>query len=163
LDPWGVQRGFQGKAGFGLVEQRVRGPPGARLVVIIEVGVSGENILQDPLGWLITEVRFSCGHLAAVDPFLARPTATRGAIPRCLLAPLADALRELDDLATLCGAVATVGVYRAWATITPLQPWALVALAPAPSHNCCDQSGRRRLLVAAVLFLLLFAVLSDDT
>jgi hypothetical protein len=32
--------------------------------------------------------------------------------------PLADALRELDDLATLRGAVATVGVYRAW----PLLP-----------------------------------------
>jgi hypothetical protein len=37
----------------------------------------------------------------------------RGAILGGLLVPLADALRELDDLATLCGAVETVGVYRA--------------------------------------------------
>jgi hypothetical protein len=62
---------------------------------------------------LIPEVRFSYGHLATIDPFLARPAARRGAILGGLLAPLADALRELDDLATLRGAVATVGVYRA--------------------------------------------------
>jgi hypothetical protein len=30
-----------------------------------------------------------------------------------LLAPLADVFREVDDLATLHGAVATVGVHRA--------------------------------------------------
>jgi hypothetical protein len=30
-----------------------------------------------------------------------------------LLAPLADAFREVNDLTTLCGAVATVGVHRA--------------------------------------------------
>jgi hypothetical protein len=28
LDPWGVQKGFRGKAGFGPVDQGVRGPPG---------------------------------------------------------------------------------------------------------------------------------------
>jgi hypothetical protein len=61
----------------------------------------------------MTEVRFFCGHLAAVDPFLARSAARRGAIAGSLLAPLANALRELDDLVTLRGAVATVGVYRA--------------------------------------------------
>jgi hypothetical protein len=36
-----------------------------------------------------------------------------GAVLGRLLMPLADALGELDDLTTLCGAVATVGVYRA--------------------------------------------------
>jgi hypothetical protein len=41
-------------------------------------------------------------------------TATRwGAILGRLLAPLADAFGELDDLVTFCGAVVTVGVYRA--------------------------------------------------
>jgi hypothetical protein len=41
-------------------------------------------------------------------------TATRwGAVLGRLLALLADTLGELDDLATFCGAVATVGVYRA--------------------------------------------------
>jgi hypothetical protein len=50
LDPWGVQKGFRGKARFGPVDQGVRGPLVARLVVVTGVGVSGENILQDPLG-----------------------------------------------------------------------------------------------------------------
>jgi hypothetical protein len=103
----------------------------ARLVVIAGVRLSGENILQDPLGWLIPEVRFSRGHLTAVDSFLARPT-TRGAVLGGLLAPLADALREIDNLVTLHGTVVTVGVYRAWAAVTPLWPWALVALVSAP-------------------------------
>jgi hypothetical protein len=52
----------------------------AQLVVIARVGVSGENILQDPLGWLIPEVRFSRSHLAVVDPFLARPASRRGVV-----------------------------------------------------------------------------------
>jgi hypothetical protein len=103
-----------------------------RLVVIAGVGVSGENILQDPLGWLIPEVRFSRSHLAVVDPFLARPATRRGAILGGLLAPFADALHEFDDLATLRGAMVTVGVYMAWAAVTPLRPWALVALVSAP-------------------------------
>jgi hypothetical protein len=85
----------------------------ARLVVITGVGVSGENVLHDPLGRLVPEVWFSCGHLAAVGPFLARPATRRGAVLRGLLAPFADVLREFDDLATLCGAMATIGVYRA--------------------------------------------------
>jgi hypothetical protein len=88
-------------------------PPVARLAVVTGVRVSGENILQDPLGRLIPEVSFSRGHLAVVDPFLARPATRWGAILGHLLAPLANALRELDDLATLCGVVATVGVHRA--------------------------------------------------
>jgi hypothetical protein len=37
--------------------------------------------LRTPLGRLIPEVPFSRGHLAAVDPFLARPATRRGATP----------------------------------------------------------------------------------
>jgi hypothetical protein len=62
---------------------------------------------------VIPEVRFSRGHLVVVDPFLARSATRWGAIPGRLLAPRVDAFREVDDLATLCGAVATVGVHRA--------------------------------------------------
>jgi hypothetical protein len=51
--------------------------------------------------------------LAAVDPFLVRPAARRGTVLGGLLVPLADALRKFDDLATLCGAMTTVGVYMA--------------------------------------------------
>jgi hypothetical protein len=80
-----------------------------------------------------------------------------------LLASLTDALRELDDLAALRGAMATVGVHTACAAVASLWPRALVVLAPTPSHSCDDRSGRLRLLVAAVLLLLLFAVLDDGT
>jgi hypothetical protein len=73
----------------------------------------------------------------------------------------ADALRKLDDLMALRGAVATVGVHRACAAVASLWPGALVALAPAPSRSCDDRSGRLRLLVATVL--LLFVVLDDGT
>jgi hypothetical protein len=62
---------------------------------------------------LIPEVPFSRSHLAIVDPFLARLAAKWGVVLGRLLAPLADALHELDDLATLGGAMATVGVYMA--------------------------------------------------
>jgi hypothetical protein len=61
-----------------------------------------------------------------------------GAILGGLLAPFADTFREINDLTTLCGAVATVGVHRAWAAVTPLWSWAFVAVAPAPSHGCND-------------------------
>jgi hypothetical protein len=44
-------------------------------------------------------------HLATVDPFLARAATRWGAILGSLLASLADALHELDDLMTLRGAV----------------------------------------------------------
>ena len=60
-----------------------------------------------------TEVPFSRGHITVVDPLLARPTMRWGAILGSLLAPLADALRELADLVALRGAVATIGVHRA--------------------------------------------------
>jgi hypothetical protein len=85
-----------------------------------------------------------------------------GAILGSLLAPLADALRELDDLAALRGVVATVGVHRARAAIASLWTWVLVALVPAPSRSCDDRSSSLRPLVAAIL-LLLFAVLGDGT
>jgi hypothetical protein len=60
-----------------------------------------------------TEVPFSRGHLAVVDLFFARSAMRWGAILGRLLAPLADVFREVNDLSTLCGTVATVGVHRA--------------------------------------------------
>jgi hypothetical protein len=62
---------------------------------------------------LIPEVPLSYDHITIVNPLLARPTMRWGAILGSLLAPLANALREFDDLVALCGAVATVGVHRA--------------------------------------------------
>jgi hypothetical protein len=50
LDPWGVQKGFWGKAGFGPVGQVARGPLVVRLVAFTGIGVSSEDILQEPLG-----------------------------------------------------------------------------------------------------------------
>jgi hypothetical protein len=102
------------------------------------VGVSGEDILQVPLGWLIPEVPFSRGHLAVIDLFFATSVMRWGAVLRRLLAPLGDVFREINDLATLRGAVATVGVYRVWAVVTPLRSWAFVAVAPAPGRSCND-------------------------
>jgi hypothetical protein len=62
---------------------------------------------------LIPEVPFSRGHITVVDPLLARTATRRGAILGSLFATLADELRGLDDLATLHGAEATVGVHMA--------------------------------------------------
>ena len=50
LDPWGVQKGFQGKGGFGPVGQVAWAPLVVRLVAFTGIGVSSEDILQDPLG-----------------------------------------------------------------------------------------------------------------
>ena len=88
-------------------------PPLGALSIITGVGVSGEDVLEDLLEGLIPEVPFSRGHITVVDPLLARPATRWGAILGSLLAPLADALRELDDLVALRGAVVTVGVHRA--------------------------------------------------
>jgi hypothetical protein len=85
----------------------------AAVVVVTGVEVSSEDVLEDLLGGLIPKVPFSRGHITVVDPLLARSTTRWGAIHRSLLVLLADALRELDDLAALRGAVATVGVHRA--------------------------------------------------
>jgi hypothetical protein len=62
------------------------------------------------LGRLIPEVPFSRGRVSFVDLLLARSAMRWRAIPGGLLAPLADALRELDDLSAFRGAVATVGM-----------------------------------------------------
>jgi hypothetical protein len=62
---------------------------------------------------LIPEVPFSHGQVAFVDLLLARPTMSRRAILGGLLAPLADALHELEDLSAFRGAVVTVGMDRA--------------------------------------------------
>jgi hypothetical protein len=85
----------------------------AAVVVITEVGVSSEDVLEDLLGGLIPEVPFSRGQVTFVDLLLARPATRRQAILGGLLVPLADALRELEDLSAFRGAVATVGMDKA--------------------------------------------------
>jgi hypothetical protein len=116
----GSGRASGGKACFSSVDRGTRGPSGVRLVVFTRVGASGEDILQVPFGRLIPEVPFSRGHLAVVHLFLAGPAARRGAVFAGLLALLADAFCEVDDLATLCGAVATMRVHRARTAATLL-------------------------------------------
>jgi hypothetical protein len=80
-----------------------------------------------------------------------------------MLVPLTDAFREVNDLATLYGVVATVGAHRARAAITPLRLWAFVAVALASGRGCDHQSGGPRLLVVAVLLLFLISVPGDGT
>jgi hypothetical protein len=121
----------------------------AAVVVITGVGVSSEDILEDLLGGLIPEVPFSRGRATFVDLLLARPATRRRAILGGLLAPLADALRELEDFTVFRGVVATV---------TTLLPWALVALFPASSRSCGDRSTRLRPIVTVVLLLLATAL-----
>jgi hypothetical protein len=65
------------------------------VVVITEVGVSSEDVLEELLRGLIPEVSFSRGYITFVYLLLARPASRRRAILGGLLAPLADALREL--------------------------------------------------------------------
>jgi hypothetical protein len=77
--------------------------------------------------------------------------------------PFVDTFHEINDLATLRGAVTTVGVHRAWVVVTLLRPWALVAIVPAPGRDCNDQSGGPRRLVVAVLLLFLITVPGDGT
>jgi hypothetical protein len=69
------------------------------VVIVTGVGISSEDVLEDPLGSLIPEFSFPRGHLTVVDPLLARSATRWGAFLGGLLAPLADALHELDDLA----------------------------------------------------------------
>jgi hypothetical protein len=85
----------------------------AAVAVITGVGVSSEDVLEDLLGGLIPEVPFSCDCVTFVDLLLARPATRRRAILGGLLAPLADVLRELEDLSAFRGAVPTVGMDRA--------------------------------------------------
>jgi hypothetical protein len=84
----------------------------AAVVVITGVGISSEDVLEVLLGGLIPEVPFSRGRATFVDLLLARPTTKRRAIPGGMLVLLADALRELEDLSTFRGIVATVGIDR---------------------------------------------------
>jgi hypothetical protein len=109
----GVRKGLRRKACFSFVDQGTRSSPEVRLVVFTRVGASSEDILQVPLGRLIPEAPFSRDHLTVVHLFLAGPAVRRGAIFGGLLAPLADALCEVNDLATLRDAVATMRVHRA--------------------------------------------------
>jgi hypothetical protein len=113
LDLRGIQKGFRRKACFSSVDSGARDPPGVHLVVFTGVEASGENILQVPFGRLIPEVPLSRGYLAVVDLFFARSATRWGAVLGRLLPSLADTFREVNDLATLRGAVVTVGVH--WA------------------------------------------------
>jgi hypothetical protein len=108
-----IQKGFRRKAYFSSVDWGARGPSRVHLVVFTGVRASGEDILQVPFERLIPEVPLSRDHLAVVHLLFAGPTVRRGAIFGRLLAPLADAFCEVNDLATLRGAVATVRVHRA--------------------------------------------------
>jgi hypothetical protein len=83
------------------------------VIVITGVGVSSKDFLENLLESLIPEVPFSRGQVAFVGLLLSRSVMRRRAILGGLLAPLADALRELQDLPTFRGAMATVGVDRA--------------------------------------------------
>jgi hypothetical protein len=85
----------------------------ATVVVVTGVGVSSEDVLKDLLRGLIPEVLFSRGCVTFIDLLLARSAMRWRAIPGGLLAPLADTLRELDDLSAFRGTVATVGMDRA--------------------------------------------------
>jgi hypothetical protein len=108
-----------------------------RLVVAVGVGVFCEDVLQVPFGWLIPEVLFSRSHLAVVDLFFVRTTTMWGAVSGRLLTSLAgafaDAFCEINDLATLRGAVATVRMYRARAVVTPFMAVGV----------CCGRPGLR--------------------
>jgi hypothetical protein len=110
LGPVGVRKGLRRKACFSFVDRGTQSSPEVRLVVFTGVGAFGEDILQVPLGRLIPEVSSCRGHLAVVHLFLAGPAARRGAVFGGLLAPLADMFCEVNDLATLCGVVATMRV-----------------------------------------------------
>jgi hypothetical protein len=111
---------------------------------------------------LIPEFSLSRDHFVIVNPLLTRPATGRGAVLGRLLASLADAFRELDDLTAFQGAVASIGMHWARAAVASLWPGALITLAPAPNRDCDSRSGRPWLLMAVVL-LLLFAILGDDT
>jgi hypothetical protein len=87
---------------------------------------------------LIPKFSFSRGYLAVVDLIFARSAMRWGTVLGGLLTSLADTFREINDLATLRGAVATVGVHRAWAAVTPLRPWAFVTVAPSPGRGYDD-------------------------
>jgi hypothetical protein len=80
------------------------------VIVITRVEVSSDDVLENLFGGLIPEVPFARGQVTFIDLLLARPVTRWRAILGGLLAPLADALRELQDLPALRGAMASVGV-----------------------------------------------------
>jgi hypothetical protein len=157
----GSGRASGGKACFSSVDWGTRGPSRVRLVVFTGVGAFGEDIFQVPLGRLVPEVPLSRSYLVVVHFLFVGPTARRGAIFGRLLAPLADAFCEVNDLATRRCAVATMRVHRAWTAATLLRSWALVAVALASGHCCGHQSSGPWLLVVAVLLLFLLSVPED--
>jgi hypothetical protein len=124
------------KACFSSIDRGTRGPSGVRLVVFTGVGASDDDIFQVPLRRLVPEVPLSRGYLAVAHLLFAGPTERRGAVFGRLLAPLADAFCEVNDLATLRYAVVTMRVHRAWTAATLLRLWALVAVALASGHCC---------------------------
>jgi hypothetical protein len=52
----------------------------AAVAVIPGVGISSEDVLEVPIGWLIPEFSFSRDHFVIVDPLLTRPVMGRGAV-----------------------------------------------------------------------------------
>jgi hypothetical protein len=115
-DPWSRRKdlaaqGLYVPAGGELSASAIHNvQPFATVVVVTGVRVSSEDVLEDLLGGLIPEVPFSRGYFTFVDLLLARPASRRRAILGGLLAPLADAFHELQDLSAFQGVVATVGV-----------------------------------------------------
>jgi hypothetical protein len=85
----------------------------AAVIVITGVRVSSEDVLEDLLRGLISDVLFSRGCVTFVDLLPTRPATRRRAILGGLLAPITDALRKLEDLSAFRGAVATVGMDKA--------------------------------------------------
>jgi hypothetical protein len=157
----GSGRASREKACFSSVDRGTRGPSGVHLVVFTGVGASGEDIFQVPLGRLVPEIPLSRDYLVVVLLLFAGSMARRGAIFRRLLAPLADAFCEVNDLATLRCTVATIRVHRAWTAATLLRSWALVAVALASGHCCGHQSSGPWPLVVTVLLLFLLSVPED--
>jgi hypothetical protein len=146
------------KACSSSIDRGTRGPSGVCLIVFTGVGASSEDIFHVPLGRLVPEVLLSRGYLAIVLLLFVGPIARRGSVFGRLLAPLADAFCEVNDLATLRCTVATIRVHRAWTAATLLRSWVLVAVALASSHCCGHQSSGLWPLVVAVLLLFLLSV-----
>jgi hypothetical protein len=157
----GSGRASGGKACFSSVDPGTRGPSGVRLVVFTGVGAFSEYIFQVPLERLVPEVPLSCGYFVVVLLLFAGPMARRGAVFGRLLAPLADAFCEVNDLATLRCTVVTIWVHRVWTAATLLRSWALVAVALASGHCCGHQSSGLWPLVVTVLLLFLLSIPED--
>jgi hypothetical protein len=73
----------------------------------------GIEALKVLLRGLVPQLLLRRGSIGVGDLLLAGPLQRGGVIPRGLLAPLADTLRELQDLATFGGAVTGSRMNRA--------------------------------------------------